>query len=83
VVKKRVMVVASSKIRANELADELGIERAYAVSTRKPFHGQRGLTADAILVDESAMPLSDDEAAALAPCLFGSEGHMYSLSRIF
>lgn len=81
-VTKRTIVVASSKIRANELADELGIHRAYAVSTRKPFHGQRGLTADAILVDESALPLSDDEYAALVPCLLGSGGQMHSVARI-
>lgn len=80
---RKVIVVAGGVERARVLAEELGIE-GFHTSPRAIRDGGacRGLTADLILIDDTAWPLDEQVHETLASTLLGSGGQMYRLERI-
>ena len=77
-----IAVVAGCLARAERVARELNVARAVPMSVRsiKQGHG-RGFALDCVIVDESALPLSDDVRAALTPALHAKGGYVYELYR--
>lgn len=79
---KKVVIVAGTNDRARELANELGLPDARKVSSRSP-NAARGVTADVVLVDDSAFPLRDELRASLAYCLVCKGGSMYRIDAVW
>lgn len=82
---RKQIVVAGGVSRALNLAAELGLDHStvLACSPRSVKAGAgRGLTADIVLVDDTAWPLGDAEGATLRATLIGSGGQMYQVSRV-
>ncbi|QFG09386.1 hypothetical protein I5H08_gp003 [Mycobacterium phage Yuna] len=78
--RRKVAVVASTLPQARALIDALGLHSALPVSKRT---GARGLMLDALLIDETALPLTEAQWGNLVPALLPSNtGHVYELRRL-
>lgn len=81
----KTIVVGATVPRARYLAEEMGIKGAYLTSPRSILGGAgRGIdSVGLVLVDDTALPLSDEVKANLRPTVSKGGGQMYSVSRIF
>lgn len=79
---RRIAVIASTLARANNLIRELGLPNAIAVSNRP--NTVDGLSAHAIVVDETALPLSAEMQHALRVNLAKTPGggQLYELRSV-
>lgn len=71
-------VVAVTMERARSIIDELGLSNAVPVAYR---NGARGYTFSALIVDGSALPLSDRAYLELIPTVIPTDGQVYELRR--
>ncbi|QFG09104.1 hypothetical protein I5J49_gp78 [Mycobacterium phage ThulaThula] len=80
------IVVADRVERAKRLGAELGLQgRVHPVNIRDVHtgHACRGMTADLILIDDTAWPLDEHARETLGATLIGSDnGQMYRLERV-
>jgi hypothetical protein len=74
-------VLAASRNRAQSVIDQLRLQDARPITLRNAINGHKGTRLDALIVDESALPLPDKARASLLPCLAmtGSQNHIYEL----
>lgn len=82
---KKQIVVAGGIQRAAALAKELGIPDSdvLACSPRSIQSGAgRGLTADVVLIDDTAWPIGDREVETLCSTLIASGGQVYAVTRV-
>jgi hypothetical protein len=71
-------VVAANKARAQHVVDELGITNGIALARSKT--SARGMRLDAMLIDETALPLTDGIAASLTAAV--PNGRIYTIQRV-
>jgi hypothetical protein len=81
---EKTVVVAATVQRARYVAEELGIKDAFSTSPSSIRGGSsRGLCdVRSVLVDESALPLSDDVRSPLMVLLSCTGGDMYSTASL-
>ncbi|AHB79535.1 hypothetical protein PBI_VALIDUS_4 [Mycobacterium phage Validus] len=76
---RKVGVVAATLPRAQAVIDELGLTNALPFSRRS---GARGFMLQALVIDESALPLPERAYGELIPSLLPDRcGHVYELRR--
>ncbi|WNM69032.1 hypothetical protein SEA_TRIBLETROUBLE_91 [Mycobacterium Phage TribleTrouble] len=73
----RVAVLAATQSLARSIVAELGIAEALPLGRKS---SARGFQLDALLIDESALPLTERAYDEIMPCLLGSStGRVYEL----
>lgn len=73
-------VVAATQNLAASIARELNMTNAIPLGLHS-LTATRGQTLNALLVDESVWPLTEDQKEALLPCLAETKGYVLQLNR--
>lgn len=76
----KVGVLAQNRERAQALIEELQLTEGQALGTSS--YGGRGCSFSALLVDESAWPMTEDQRSSLLPALDHTNGQVYRIERV-